>query len=190
MHKLWMRIAAVLFVLIGFAGTGDSRMQNSGISAAQAASSQSALATMQTFTSADGRFSIQFPGTPAQTSQDVTLKNGQVTKLYQFTAEDDNGNASYIVMYNDYPPDAINTAPQNFLMQRRDRAVAKKTLLSDAEISLSGVPGRAYTASDNEWQYDMRQFLSGVRFYQLIITTAKGHPPARRDIFMSSFKIL
>jgi len=191
MHRLWIRIAAVIFMLVGLAGTGDSHMQNSGASAAQNTPSLSAPAPMQTFTSADGRFSIMFPGTPAQTSQDVTLKNGTVTKLYQFTAEDDNGNTSYIVMYNDYLPSAINTSPQQFLMRRRDGAVAGKTLLSDAEINLNGVPGRAYTASGaDEWNFDMRQFLSGVRFYQLIITSRKGHTAAQRDLFMNSFRIL
>jgi predicted Zn-dependent protease len=94
-------------------------------------------------------------------------------------------------MYNDYAADVVNTAPQTLLMRTRDGAVAGKTLLTDVEFSLSGVPGRAYTASDPDgWQYDVHEFLSGVRFYQLIITTGKGHTATRRDQFMNSFRIL
>jgi len=191
MRKLGMQIAVVLLLFVGVSTTGNPRIQSSGTSVAQTVASQSTLAPMQTFTSADGRFSILFPGAVKQESQNINLKNGEVTKLYEFSADDDDGNTSYIVMYNDYAADVVNTAPQTLLMRTRDGAVAGKTLLTDVEFSLSGVPGRAYTASDPDgWQYDVHEFLSGVRFYQLIITTGKGHTATRRDQFMNSFRIL
>lgn len=169
-RKLWLQFAVVLLLFAGVASADD--------------------APMQTFTSADGHFSVLFPGAPAQSSQQINLKNGETTTLYQFDATADSGNTSYIVMYNDYAADVIGGAPLDLLKRTRDGAVAGKTLLSDTEIELGGVPGRAYTASDANWNYDVHEFVAGNRFYQLIITTAKGHTAAQRDAFMDSFKIL
>ncbi len=169
--RFWMRMAVVLFLLAGVASAVDP--------------------PMQAFTSTDGRFSTQFPGAPKQNTEDVSLKNGGTAKLYEFFSEADNGNTSYIVMYNDYAADVINGAPQTMLAKTRDGAVAGKTLLSDVEIELGGVPGRAYTATDSDgWNYDVHEYLAGVRFYQLIVTTAKGHTATQRDAFMNAFKIL
>lgn len=195
MRKLWMQIAVVLFLFAGVASAKAPKAQLSSPTAAQAPSSQSAAPAsavpMQPFTSADGRFSILFPGAPAPSSQAIHLKNGETVTLYEFSAEDDGGNTSYIVMYNDYAADVITGAPQELLKRTRDGAVAGKTLLTDMEIELSGVPGRAYTATDTEgWNYSVREYLSGTRFYQLIVTTAKGHTPAQVEGFMNSFRIL
>lgn len=170
-RKLWIQIAVVLLLVASVASADDP--------------------PMQTYTSADGRFSIMFPGAPTLSTEPITLKNNEVVKLYEISAEADGGNTSYIVMYNDYAPDVITGPPQDLLKRTRDGAVAGKTLLTDTEIELGGVPGRAYTATDADgWQYDVHEFLSGVRFYQLIITTAKGHTATQRDAFMNSFKIL
>ncbi len=170
-RKLWMQIAVVLLLVVGVATAAD--------------------APMQTYTSTDGRFSVLFPGVPEPSTQTIPLKNGENVLLYQLAADADGGNTSYIVMYNDYQPDVITGPPQDLLKRTRDGAVAGKTLLTDTEIELGGVPGRAYTATDADgWQYDVHEFLSGTRFYQLIITVAKGHTATQRDAFMDSFKIL
>jgi len=91
MRKLGMQIAVVLLLFVGVSTTGNPRIQSSGTSVAQTVASQSTLAPMQTFTSADGRFSILFPGAVKQESQNINLKNGEVTKLYEFSADDDDG---------------------------------------------------------------------------------------------------
>jgi hypothetical protein len=170
-RKLWIQIAVVLLLVASVASADD--------------------APMQPYTSTDGRFSILFPGAPSPSSQSISLKNGGKVMLYQLDAEADGGNTSYTVMYNDYTPDVITGPPQDLLKRTRDGAVAGKTLLTDTEIELGGVPGRAYTATDADgWQYDVHEFLAGTRFYQLIITTAKGHTAIQRDAFMDSFKIL
>lgn len=193
MRKLWMLSAVVLLLFGGVAAAHNPQAQPSGASAAQADATQPAgvsATPMQTFTSADGRFSILLPGAPKQDSQDIALKNGETVKLYQFSAEDDNGNTSYIVMYNDYSADVISQPPQDLLIRTRDGAVAGKTLLTDVVIDLNGVPGRAYTATDSDgWNYSVREFLSGSRFYQLIVTTGKGHAPSRLNTIMNSFRI-
>ena len=116
---------------------------------------------------------------------------GTLVRSIQFDTEADNGDVSYIVMYNDYSAAIIGgRSAQDLLAATRNGAVAGKTLLTDAVIGLNGVPGRAYTATDkDDFNFDVREFLAGNRFYQLIITTKKGHTATQRDQFMNSFKI-
>jgi hypothetical protein len=106
MRKLWMLSAVVLLLFAGVAAAQDTSSK---------AAPLANVAPMQTFTSTDGRFSILFPGTPQQTSQVVNLKNGDSTTIYQFSAEADSGNTSYIVMYNDYSAAVVADSPQALL---------------------------------------------------------------------------
>jgi hypothetical protein len=194
MRKLWMLSAVVLLLFAGVAAGKNPQAQPSSASAAQADATkpaQASAAPMQTFTSSDGRFSILFPGAPQQKSQVVALKNGESTTIYQFYAEADNSNTSYIVMYNDYSAAVVGGSPQALLERTRDGAVAGKTLLTDVVIDLNGVPGRAYTAVDPDgYNYEVHEYLAGTRFYQLIITTSKGFTATQAGAFMNSFRIL
>ncbi|MGB9406206.1 MAG: hypothetical protein WCA89_01655 [Terracidiphilus sp.] len=170
MRKHWMKIAVVLLLFVGVASAVDP--------------------PMQPFTSTDGRFSILFPGIPKQDSQTVQLKGGGSTTLYQFWVELDNNNVSYMFMYNDYSSDYANDAPQTVLASVRDGSVNGKTLTSDVAIDLNGVPGRAFTATDSNYNYAVHDFLAGKRLYQLIVVSSKDHPATLTDQFMNSFRIL
>jgi hypothetical protein len=145
---------------------------------------------LQPYTSIEGRFTVAFPGgTPKLDTETVNMKDGGTTTLYEFWTEPDNGNLSYMVMYNDYAADYGNGDPQTVLATTRDGALAGKTLLSDMVISLNGVPGREFTAKDDTWNYTLRQFLQGKRLYQLIVVSTAAHPATQTSAFMDSFKI-
>jgi hypothetical protein len=181
----------ILVVMLMFAGSALAAPPQpfSGAAAPQAA--PAGEAPMQLYTSTDGRFSVLFPGAPSPSNQSIQLKNGETTTLYEFSADAENGNASYIVMYNDYAPDVVADGPQALLQRTEAGAVAGKTRLSDTVIDLHGVPGRAYTAVDSDgYNYSVHEFLAGTRFYQLIVTTSKGYTASQLDQFMNSFNIL
>ncbi len=144
---------------------------------------------MQTFTSNEGRFSVLFQGTPKQEDQVINLKGGGTTALHQFWTELENNNISYMVMYNDYSADYANGDPQSVLATTRDGAVSGKRLLTDTVITLNGVPGRAFTAEDDNWNYSVRQYLYGKRLYQIIVVWGKDRVPQQLDQFMGSFRI-
>jgi hypothetical protein len=143
----------------------------------------------QTFTSQEGRFTVLFSGAPKQESQTIDLKGGGKTTLIQFSTESDNGNVAYMVMYNDYTGDYANGDPQVVLGSTRDGALTGKTMLSDMVINLNGVPGRAFTAKDKDYNYSVRQFLKGKRLYQLIVVSTDTHPATVADQFFSSFQM-
>ncbi len=145
---------------------------------------------MRTFISQEGRFSVMFPGSPQKKSQPIVLQGGTSSTLWQFWVELQSGQITYMVMYNDYPPQVVSAGAQNVLAKVRDGAAKGRTLTSDVTIELNGVPGRAYTLTDsNGWNYSIHQFLAGERLYQLIVVSNKTHPANLTDQFMNSFRI-
>lgn len=145
----------------------------------------------QSYTSNEGRFSVTFPGSGQVTTNSETLpfKDGTKGTMYEFSIELEGGNVAYMVMYNDYGPGQAEGNPQSVLEGTRDGAVSGKTLLTDNAVSLNGVPGRAFSAKDDTWNYSVRQYLKGKRLYQLIVVSNNAHPATQIDQFMNSFTI-
>lgn len=189
MGKLLNLVAVSLVLLAGAAAVAAVPPQQSATPAPAAAfPGQDA---MQPFTSADGRFSVDLPGTPQQAAKPLALQGGGASTLHQFWVDIDNDNITYMVIYNDYPQDYATAAPQELLETMRDGVVRDKKLTSDVPIDLYGTPGRAFTALDKDgWQYAVHQFLDGSRLYQLIVVNSKGHPAATTEQFLNSFRIL
>ena len=185
-------LVAVLLLLSGTlsgAQAGPAPQQES--KSAPPPATVQATADMQTFTSAEGRFSVELPATPQQAAKPLALQGGGASTLHQFWVDIDSDNITYMVIYNDYPSDYATAAPQELLETMRDGVVRDKKLTSDVPIDLYGTPGRAFTALDKDgWQYAVHQFLDGSRLYQLIVVNSKGHPAATTEQFMNSFRIL
>jgi hypothetical protein len=142
------------------------------------------------FNGPDGHFSVMMPGTPLYESQNVPLKGGVQAQMNEWYVETEDHTTSYMLMYNDYPPNYANGAPADVLIRFREGATADKTLLTDQVIALNGIPGRAFTAKDKDgWLYDVHHYFLNKRLYQLIVVTAPGYTAAFRDQFMNSFQI-
>jgi hypothetical protein len=144
----------------------------------------------QPYTSEAGRYSAQFPGTPTESTSDVSLGASGTTTLYQSLV--DQGSVSYLVAYCDYPAGFLESDPQTALAGFRDNLVKaeKGTLTSDDAIDLNGVPGRAFviTSSDGS-TYSVHDFLSGQRLYQVVVTAGSGSTAPGADDFLNSFRI-
>jgi hypothetical protein len=144
----------------------------------------------QPYTSEAGRYSVQFPGTPAESSSQISLGASGTTTLYQALVND--GNVSYIVAWCDYPSGYLDSDPQTALAGFRDNIVKaeKGTLSGDDVIDLSAVPGRAFAfTSQDGTTYVFHDFLSGQRLYQVVVTAGKGSTAAGADDFLNSFRI-
>jgi hypothetical protein len=140
----------------------------------------------------DGHFSIKFPGAP-QYGSDLGKLNGttETFQINRFYVSLQNDNVAYMLMYNDYPADADTTSPSALLEQVRAGAADGKTVLSDDQIVLNGLPGRAFTTRDPKtgYNYDEHAFLVGKRLYQIIVVTGKDYTAPNRDAFLNSFNL-
>ena len=182
--------SAVAVLLIAGVAAGNPPSGAAAPKLPQASGALGDQSVLQPYTSAEGRFAVTFPGgSPKLDTESINLKGGGTSTLYEFWTEPDNGNVSYMVMYNDYTADYANGDPQTVLATTRDGAVAGKTMLSDMVISLNGVPGREFTAKDDTWNYTVRQFLQGKRLFQMIVVSNASHPATQTSTFLDSFKI-
>lgn len=192
MRKRSALIVVLLIVLAGaVANAQDAPAQQAAPPTEAAVPAAPGVTGMQAFSSAEGLFSVELPGTPQQAAKPLSLQGGGASTLHQFWVDLDNDNVTYMVIYNDYPDDYASASPQELLQIMRDGVVRDKTLTSDVPMDLFGVPGRAFTALDKDgWQYAVHQFLDGTRLYQLIVVNNREHPAARTEQFMNSFRIL
>lgn len=187
--RAFSNLVAVLLLLPVGAAAAVPRAQAANSTSATAAAPDAG--SMQSFTSAEGRFSVELPGTPQQAAKPLALQGGGASTLHQFWVDIDSDNITYMVIYNDYPSDYATAAPEELLETMRDGVVRDKKLTSDVPIDLYGTPGRAFTAVDKDgWQYAVHQFLDGSRLYQLIVVNSKGHPAETTEQFLNSFRIL
>jgi TonB family protein len=122
----------------------------------------------KTFESAEGRFSIQFPGAPRVGTEPLDPV-GKVL-LHKCSL---NTKAEYGVVYADYPMKIEASAANQVLDDGAKGAVTalSSELLSISEISLSGNPGRQLKERlKNGAIMHARMFLVGQRLYQIAVT--------------------
>lgn len=185
--------SAIAVLLVAGVAAGNPPNPVSGAAAPKpppSAAAQGDQSVLQPYTSSEGRFTVTFPGgSPKLNTETIDLKGGGKSTLYEFWTDVENGNISYMAMYNDYSADYANGDPQTVLAQVRDGAIKGKTLVSDMAISLNGVPGREFTTKDDNWNYTVRQFLQGKRLYQLIVVSSSAHPATQTSEFLTSFTI-
>ncbi len=145
----------------------------------------------QPYTSTAGRFSVLFPGPPTQNARPLRLSDTVSVTMHQFQCEE--GNSSYLVMYNDYPEQYVAGEPQTLLERVRDgiASATKATLNSDQPVDLNGVPGRLLKLTDQLGStYTVLDLLDGQRLYQVIVTVGAGSPANHAEDFLNSFRIL
>jgi len=144
---------------------------------------------LKEFISQECHFRILMPGTPQATSRGVPTSSGTFI-LYSFVVAPEN-DATYMVGSTDYGAANLNP-PQAVLEGARDGAVANVagTLLTDTVISLNGVPGRAFTARNQDgFYFDAHVYYVNHHLYQVLIVTSKNNSAKYRDAFMNSFTI-
>ncbi len=150
---------------------------------------QQPAAEAQPFISAVGRFSAIFPGEPTHSSKPLALSDTDTVTLHNFQST---GNGIvYLIAYNDFPAKYLAADAQSILTSVRDGSVGSGKLIRDEVTDLNGVPGRSYsfTGADGN-TYVVREFLKGLRLYQLFVIAGAGASPAVADDFMNSFLIL
>jgi hypothetical protein len=156
-----------------------------------AASACAVTPEMQTFTSAEGRFTVKMPGTAQQREKTRQLNDGKTAYEHQFFVSLENNHVAYMLMYNDLSSGTPAGKPQEVFDRIRDGMAAGKTLVSDSVIQLNGTPGRAIVVRDGKGTlYQIHEFLVGGRLYQLIVSAESGYTADQVDAFMNSFRIL
>jgi TonB family protein len=185
-------ILLVLLLPVGFAFS-----QEPVTKPLQTSSAEVIPTNWKTFESAEGRFSIQFPGTPKVGTEPLDSAGQAVLHKCSLTTK-----AEYGVIYADYPMKIEGAAAAKQILDDGAKgAVAgvSSELLSISEISLSGNPGRALKERMKDGAImHARMFLVGQRLYQIAITLPPMQGAKAEDVavyeqaatrFLDSFKV-
>lgn len=185
MRKLMMPLGAGL--LLSVATVALSQTAPPPVASAQAP----AVTQMVPYSSAPGRFTINFPpGSVEPSTQQIPLNGGGSVTQYVFSVEADNGNTAYMASYVDYTTPI--SGGQGALDRARDgftKAVTC-TLTSDGSFDLNGVPARAFTCLNNDFHFSAHSFVQGNRLYQILVVSKPDHPAPYADEFLNSFRIM
>lgn len=152
------------------------------------------------YSSAEGRFSILFPGKVTEEAQVTQLAPGVELRLRIFKHETV---AESSVMYADYPMPLDDPAMAKSVLDAGAKGAAatiNAEVLELKEITLDGFPGRYLKErlTSNEIMR-VKMYLVGQRLYQIAITTPAEQGmsadkmknyDAMADKFLNSFKIL
>jgi hypothetical protein len=155
-------------------------------------------ASWKEYSSAEGRFSILFPGTPKEEVQSVDIQGGQF-KIHILNLK---ALSEYGVIYADYPiPVGDSNVAKQVLDSGAKGAVAevRSELLSMTDISIDGLPGRLLREKlPNGNILKVKMYLVGKRLYQIAVTMpgvdttsdmGKSYEQFA-DKFLDSFKLI
>lgn len=140
------------------------------------------------YTSADGGFTVKFPGTPAEQTEDV----GDGVMIH--IASVDLGTAAYLVGWQIQPTTA-SKVPKEVLDGAQAGmlgAFPGATVLAQSDVTLDGrYPGRALTTKivDPDATQFSRYYLVGDRLYQLAALGEGDGAPADWKTFLDSFAL-
>ncbi len=158
---------------------------------ASSASGQGPQLEFQSVTSAAGKFTAVMPGKPKEHTEEINSPIGKLElhKLWVEVSKD----LVFIIVYCDYPAEAVRNEPQTVLKGARDGLlVGKRKLIEDKELTLGKdkIAGRALVIEVGTLHYRARHFLAGRRLYQVVIVGSKDavtSPNANK--YFDSFEI-
>lgn len=147
------------------------------------------------YTSIAGGFSVLFPDTPAEKTDQISLSGGGTAPFFEVTYH--GTGYAYLVMYYDDPAVDSAAEPQPVLERLRDAFVQeiKGTLASDEPLNLGSapdaIPGRASTiVGAKGTAYNLHIFLNGHRVYQVVTVSSSNSSESDPERFLASFKVL
>ncbi len=136
------------------------------------------------FSSAEGQFSVLFPGTPEEKTQKEKNDTSHTLTLVS-------GQEVYIIGWTDYDP---NLELGTLLDADRNRddfmKEVKAELVSSKLIKLGNNPGMEFTSQSATRLFFSRFYVVGRRAYMMSISVLKGQEKSSSiSKFLSSFKI-
>jgi hypothetical protein len=181
-----IRIAATILALCGLAPIAITSLLCSEARAEQ---------DWTTFTSKEGRFSIEMPGQPVKTETHQKSFVGTVTN-HIFTAE--SGKDTFTVDYSDIPHVALHFAGPDTIYKHAKGALLKQTFskeVSYTDVTVSGVKGKklVYDTPPVQGHPKMRGdailVLVGARLYVIDGVVRETEADANSQRFLSSVKV-
>jgi len=123
------------------------------------------------FTSKDGKFKINFSGTPTESSDIVPTEVGNIEMtsfMYEKSATE-----AYMVAYNDYPSEMVKNSSVDDLLDGAKNGSSSSLGITqfdiDKKMEIEGNPGRHFKGTNGAYYAEYKLFLKGNRLYQIAL---------------------
>ncbi len=156
---------------------------------------QAAKVQWQSFSPADGGFSVLMPGQPTQKKQTLNTPAGNID-TYFYTSTQDGGKINYTVSYVELPKGVEKMSPPVLLEAMANGLMgdSRVKVLSEQTIQLGDYPGRAFKIEAPDKALIMhRAYLVKQRIYQIAVQVPQAQEKTLSgdvDRFFNSFKLL
>ncbi len=146
------------------------------------------------YASVDGRYTIDFPGAPAESTKDIATAAGTIT-AHMTIFTDKFGGASYQVHYVDYPYARFGSVDAEARLEMAKNGAVNAihgTVVQAEAFTLGDCDGiEAYVRIPSMQDKQMRMWLvmHGERMYTLIALPVTGRNRAKIETFFDSFAI-
>ena len=145
------------------------------------------------FSSVDGKFEINFPGTPTENSDIIPTEVGNIEMtsfLYEKSVTE-----AYMVAYSDYPSEMVKQSSINdILVGARDGSSGNLGITSfdlDEKIEIDGNPGMYFKGTAKNIYAEYKLYMVENRLYQVAILRDGSYAtPKRSDEFFNSFALI
>jgi len=146
-----------------------------------------------TFTSPEGDFAIDMPGTPVA-REEPGDPNNYIGPLYTYSVEQAEGEVGYIAFSQqllvpiELSPDLLD----QLFTAMRAQLVSRGEVLAERSIQMGDRPGREFVAADaTGTTYKVHFYWAAPRLYGAIVSAAAGRDlPPDTDRFLDSFRLL
>jgi len=151
------------------------------------------MSKWKSFSSAEGKFSVWFPGVPDVTNVILTVSNVDFSEPCYFVWAD--AQTEYAVNYGDYPKGLEKLKPeQQFDICQSGVAGKVGKIVYQKDLKFGDYPARDFefvAGGKANYSGRIRLILTGERLYQIVVIFLTGNPhPTDGDIFLNSFRCL
>jgi hypothetical protein len=146
----------------------------------------------KTFSSAEGKYSVWFPGTPEVTNIILTVSNIDFSQSCYFVWAD--MQTEYAVNCGDYPKNLEKLKPEQQFDICQSGVTGKiGKIVSQRDVKAGDYPSRDIefiAGGKANYSGRIRLILANKRLYQIMVIFLTVDPhPADRDIFFNSFRV-
>ncbi len=192
MKFLLVIVAAALLVSCG-GGKSASDALSKLDSISNALNNQASALNTDKFTSEDGKFKINFPGTPKDTLQYIPTEVGNI-EMKSFTYEK-SATEMFMLAYCDYPSELVKQSDSETLLQGAKEGALNKdgaaTVDLDEKITVDGNPGHFFKAYKGSFYMVFKIFLKENRLYQILMIRDGSYPSQDAiDSYIGSFELI
>ncbi len=145
------------------------------------------------FHSVDGKFKVNFSGTPEVTYDTIPIEDVGTIEMYMFMYEKSVTEAEMIA-YSDYPSDLVNdSSPDEMLQGAKEGAVSNlgAIITEEKEIMYNKHKGLEFKANSTQFYINYKIFLVNNRLYQIAIMRDGSYASQENvDKFFNSFELI